>query len=232
MSDVGKNLRPARAGSAIGSGIDGQAPPAKLRRLAWAVLRNPAPPARSPVDLARRPGGIGRGSGAGAGLDRRFPDPAWVGNPLLNRIALSYIAYCDTILGILEDVEVDWRTRERLRLLVDNLLAAQSPTNNLLVNPSSWKRLIDTGGGSLRAGLGNLVHDLRSPAKLPAGVDKSALVLGKDLAATPGKVVRRSRLYELIEYQPVTENVDVVPVVVIASPVNKYNLLDLEPATP
>jgi polyhydroxyalkanoate synthase len=91
------------------------------------------------------------------------------------------------------------------------------------------ERLIDTGGGSLRAGLANLVHDLRSPAKLPASVDKSAFTLGKDLASTPGKVVRRSRLYELIEYQPVTQSVDVVPVVMIPSPVNKYYLLDLEP---
>src|SRR5208283_780032 len=123
--------------------------------------------------------------------------------------------------------DVDWRTRERLRLLADNLLAAQSPTNSLLLNPAGWKRLIDTGGGSLRAGLANLVHDLRSPAKLPASVDKSAFILGKDLAATPGKVVRRSRLYELIEYQPVTQSVDVVPVVMIPSPVNKYYLLVL-----
>ena len=197
------------------------------------MLRNPVPPARRLAGLAARVGAIGWGSGAastaGAGLDRRFADPAWAGNPLLNRIALTYLAYCGTISGILQDVDVDWRTRERLRLLADNLLAAQSPTNSLLLNPAGWKRLIDTGGGSLRAGLANLVHDLRSPAKLPASVDKSAFTLGKDLAATPGKVVRRSRLYELIEYQPVTQSVDVVPVVMIPSPVNKYYLLDLEP---
>ena len=215
-------------------GIGALAPPADLSRLARAVLRNPVPPARSLAGLALRLGAIGWGSAAagpaGEGLDRRFADPAWAGNPVLNRIALSYLAYCDTTLGILQDVDVDWRTRERLRLLADNLLAAASPTNNLLSNPSSWKRLIDTGGGSLRAGLANLVHDLRSPAKLPASVDKTAFTLGKDLAATPGKVVRRSRLYELIEYQPVTQSVDVVPVVMIASPVNKYYLLDLEPA--
>ena len=253
MNDSREKSRPARAGAATGSdpladsgagagfeavlaaaayqGIEGLAPPPELRRLAGAVLRNPVPPGRSLVDLARRLGTIMRGSAAvraGGGLDRRFADPAWESNPVLNRIALSYLDYSDTIVGILEDVDVDWRTRERLRLLVDNLLAAQSPTNNPLVNPSSWKRLIDTGGGSLRAGLANLVHDLRSSTKLPASVDKSAFVLGKDLAATPGKVVRRSRLYELIEYQPVTEEVDVVPILMIASPVNKYYLLDLE----
>ena len=214
-------------------GIGGLAPPAELRRLARAVLRNPVPPARSLTNLALRLGAIGWGFAAadtaGEGLDRRFADPAWAGNPLLNRMALSYLAYCDTILDILENVDVDWRTKERLRVLADNLLAAQSPTNNLLSNPSSWRRLIDTGGGSLRAGLASLLHDLRSPAKLPASVDKPAFTLGKDLAATPGKVVRRSRLYELIEYQPVTQSVDVVPVVMIPSPVNKYYLLDLEP---
>ena len=219
--------------AAVANGIASLAPPAELRRLTGAILRNPVPPARRLAELALRLGGLALSSGtastAADALDRRFADPAWVENPYLNRLALAYLAYCDTILGTLDDVDVDWRTRERLRLLVDNVLAAQSPTNNLLVNPSSVKRLIDTGGGSLRAGLANLVRDLRTPSKLPASVDKSSFTLGVDLAATPGKVVRRSRLYELIEYEPVTESVDVVPVLIIASPVNKYYLLDLEP---
>ena len=124
---------------------------------------------------------------------------------------------------------MDWRTRERLRLTFDNVTAALAPTNDLLTNPESWKEVIDTGGQSLRAGLGNLLTDLHSPAKLPTSVDKSAFELGRNLAATAGQVVRKTRIYELIQYQPRADKVDAVPLLVIPSPVNKYYLLDLEP---
>src|SRR6202000_2540013 len=87
----------------------------------------------------------------------------------------------------------------------------------------------DTGGGSLRAGVDNLVTDLRSPAKLPSSVDPSAYRIGENIATTPGKVVRRNRIYELIEYHPRADEIDEVPVLLVSSPVNKYYLVDLEP---
>ncbi|MGC1804517.1 MAG: alpha/beta fold hydrolase, partial [Mycobacterium sp.] len=161
--------------------------------------------------------------------DSRFRDRAWADNSLLNGVALSYLACCDTVEGALDDADVDWRTRERLRLFIDNVLAAAAPTNNPLTNPAFWKELIDTGGGSLRAGVDNLVADLRLPTKLPSSVDQSAYRIGETIAATPGKVVRRNRIYELIQYQPRADEIDDVPVLLVSSPVNKYYLVDLEP---
>jgi polyhydroxyalkanoate synthase len=148
---------------------------------------------------------------------------------LLNGVALSYLACCDSVQGALDDADVDWRTRERLRLFIDNVMAAAAPTNNPLTNPAFWKELIDTGGRSLRAGVDNLVTDLRLPTKLPSSVDQSAYRIGETIAATPGKVVRRSRIYELIQYQPRAKEIDEVAVLLVSSPVNKYYLVDLEP---
>jgi polyhydroxyalkanoate synthase subunit PhaC len=228
-SRAGAGFEAVLANAAVG-GFGGLFPSAELGRLAQAMVRHPKPVARRVVDLAARLGQVGIGVPEQPGArDRRFADRAWAGNPVLQRLALGYLASCDAATGMLEDADVDWRTRERLRLTFDNVTAALSPTNDLLTNPESWKEVIDTGGRSLRAGLGNLLADLHSPAKLPTSVDRSAFELGRNLAATAGQVVRKSRVYELIQYQPRAENVDAVPLLVIPSPINKYYLLDLEP---
>ena len=228
-SRAGAGFEAVLANAAVG-GFGGLFPSAELGRLAKAMVRSPKPVARRVVDLAARLGQVGIGVQDQPGArDRRFADRAWAGNPVLQRLALGYLATCDAASGILEDADVDWRTRERLRLTFDNVTAALAPTNDLLTNPESWKEVIDTGGQSLRAGLGNLLTDLHSPAKLPTSVDKSAFELGRNLAATAGQVVRKARIYELIQYQPRTDKVDAVPLLVIPSPVNKYYLLDLEP---
>ena len=228
-SRAGAGFEAVLANAAVG-GFGGLFPSAELGRLAKAMVRSPKPVARRVVDLAARLGQVGIGVQDQPGArDRRFADRSWAGNPALQRLALGYLATCDAASGILEDADVDWRTRERLRLTFDNVTAALAPTNDLLTNPESWKEVIDTGGQSLRAGLGNLLTDLRSPAKLPTSVDKSAFELGRNLAATAGQVVRKARIYELIQYQPRADKVDAVPLLVIPSPVNKYYLLDLEP---
>src|SRR5208282_5732373 len=228
-SRAGAGFEAVLANAAVG-GFGGLFPSAELGRLAKAMVRSPKPVAGRVVDLAARLGQVGIGVQDQPGArDRRFADRAWAGNPVLQRLALGYLATCDAATGILEDADVDWRTRERLRLTFDNVTAALSPTNDLLTNPESWKEVIDTGSQSLRAGLGNLLADLRSPAKLPTSVDKSAFELGSNLAATAGQVVRKTRVYELIQYQPRADKVDAVPLLVIPSPVNKYYLLDLEP---
>jgi polyhydroxyalkanoate synthase len=229
-SSAGAGLEAVMA-NAASAGIGGVLPLPELTRLAWSVVRHPTPIASRIGRLATRLAGIGRGQPAEAPgrLDSRFRDRAWADNSLLNAVALSYLACCDTVEGALDDTDVDWRTRERLRLFIDNVLAAAAPTNNPLTNPAFWKELIDTGGGSLRAGVNNLVADLRLPTKLPSSVDQSAYRIGETIAATSGKVVRRNRIYELIQYQPRADEIDDVPVLLVSSPVNKYYLVDLEP---
>ena len=230
-SSAGTGLEAVMANAACHQEFGGVLPLPELTRFAWSVIRHPIPVASRIGRLATQLIGIGRGKPAEAPgrLDSRFRDRAWADNSLLNGVALSYLACCDTVEGALDDADVDWRTRERLWLFIDNVLAAAAPTNNPLTNPAFWKELIDTGGGSLRAGVDNLVADLRLPTKLPSSVDQSAYRIGETIAATPGKVVRRNRIYELIQYQPRADEIDDVPVLLVSSPVNKYYLVDLEP---
>jgi len=229
-SGAGAGLEAVMA-NAASAGIGGVLPLPELTRFAWSLARHPKPVASRIGRLATQLVGIGRGKPAEAPgrFDSRFRDRAWEDNSLLNGVALSYLACCETVEGALDDADVDWRTRERLRLFIDNVLAAAAPTNNPLTNPAFWKELIDTGGRSLRAGVDNLVTDLRLPTKLPSGVDQSAYRIGETIATTPGKVVRRNRIYELIQYQPRVDEIDEVPVLLVSSPVNKYYLVDLEP---
>src|SRR6202453_4994864 len=152
-SGAGGGLEAVMA-NAASAGIGGLLPLPELTRFAWAVARHPKPVASRIGRLATQLVGIGRGQPAEAPgrLDGRFRDRAWADNTLLNGVALSYLACCDTVEGALDDADVDRRTKERLRLFIDNVLAAAAPTNNPLTNPAFWKELIDTGGQSLVEG--------------------------------------------------------------------------------
>src|SRR5882757_9989187 len=210
--------------------ISDHIPGHELRTLAAALVQHPGPALRPVVDLVRQLVPIVLGSdGQGTSRDRRFADPAWHTNPLLRRITHGYLASCQAVERIVADAEVDWRTKERVRLLADNLLAAAAPTNSPVLHPLSWKCAIDTGGRSWLHGLQQLVTDMGAPPRLPATVDTTAFSIGENIAATPGKVVWRSDLFELIQYAPTTEIVDETPVLFVASPVNKFYLLDLSP---
>jgi polyhydroxyalkanoate synthase subunit PhaC len=210
--------------------ISDHIPGHELRAMAAALVQHPGPALTPVIDLARQLVPIVLGSdGQPTSRDRRFADPAWRTNPLLRRIALGYLASCQAVERIVADAEVDWRTKERVKLLADNLLAAAAPTNNPVLHPLSWQRAIDTGGRSWLRGLQQLVIDMGAPPRLPATVDTTAFSIGENIAATPGKVVWRSELFELIQYAPTAETVDETPVLFVASPVNKYYLLDLSP---
>jgi polyhydroxyalkanoate synthase len=216
--------------AAASHGIGGLLPTRELGRLVSSLVRDPAIARRRLGSLAADAVSIARGMPSDAAEpDRRFTDRAWRDNALLNRLARIYLASCNAAHGIVADAELDWRTRERLQMPVDNLLAALAPTNNPLTNPECWKEVIDTGGASLLSGVVNLINDLNTEAKLPSSVDSTAYIVGETIAATPGKVVRRERLYELLQYAPQSETVDAVAVVMVPSPVNKYYLLDLDP---
>ena len=126
---------------------------------------------RTPRPAARRLGRDEDDLPKLAKLDRRFADPAWHGNPVLRRLAMSYLAWADAVNDVLTGTPLDWQTRQRATLLLDNLIAAAAPTNVPLVNPASAKQAWDTGGGSLLRGLRLFLHDLQRPPQLPALVD-------------------------------------------------------------
>jgi polyhydroxyalkanoate synthase len=193
---------------------------------------------RRPRTTARRLGELGAEAGrilAGSSTlaprrgDRRFTDEAWADNPILKRLVQLYLAEGRTLDRLLEDVELAPRDRTRVRFMLDNLVEALAPSNIPLVNPASAKAVIDTAGLNLVRGSRQLLKDMASAPRLPEMVDTSGFVLGENIAATPGAVVFANEVLELIQYQPQTEEVYEVPVLVVPPTINKFYAIDLAP---
>jgi polyhydroxyalkanoate synthase subunit PhaC len=161
--------------------------------------------------------------------DRRFADPAWSGNPFFFALRQCYLAACQLSGELLAAGQGDRSSDAKAELAAGFLTDALAPTNFLLTNPTALKRAFDTGGSSVLAGARNFVTDLIGNGGMPRQVDTSGFELGKNLAATPGKVVFANDLMELIQYAPRTDQVHAVPL--LASPpwINKYYVMDLAP---
>jgi len=182
---------------------------------------------RLTAELARA--ALGRSEVAPTRGDRRFVDPAWEGNWLLRRLLQAYLAVGETVDGLITDAEVDWRAERRARLAAANVLDALAPSNFAWSNPSVLKEIVNTGGGNLVRGTRQLLHDLGGPSRMPATVDTSGFEVGGNLAATPGSVVLRTEVFELIQYQPVTDQVRETPLLFVPPTINKFYVLDLSP---
>ncbi|WP_053079958.1 PHA/PHB synthase family protein, partial [Nostocoides japonicum] len=161
--------------------------------------------------------------------DRRFTDPAWSENPLLRRLVQLYLAAGRTAEELVADAGLEARDRRRVEFLVENLTEALAPSNVPLLNPSSAKAAIDTAGLSLVRGAGQLARDLVSAPRIPEMVDGSGFAVGENIATTPGAVVLRTEVLELIQYRPQTETVSEVPVLVVPPTINKFYAIDLAP---
>lgn len=201
-------------------------------------MRFLAKASRQPTKVAGRVGAlaaelgrvaIGTSEVAPARRDRRFADPAWMQNPLLRRTVQAYLASGQTINGIVKDVPMSWEDSERLNFAVTNVVEALAPSNNPFISPVAWKALIDSGGGNVIKGPVNLVKELSSSPRIPTMVDTDAYAVGTDLAITPGKVVLRTDVLELMQYLPQTETVHEVPLLIVPPTINKYYILDLAP---
>ena len=194
--------------------------------------------ASRPRRVASRVGGLGAetlritlGSSdvAPTKRDKRFTDPAWDDNPLLRRLVQLYLASSATAEGLAQDVPMEWRDKERVRFAVANLIEGLSPSNNPLTSPVAWKAAIDTGGMSAVRGVRNLVRDMSSAPRVPSMVDRSAFVVGKDLAHSAGVVVLRTPVFELLHYSPTTPQVRAEPLLIVPPTINKFYVLDLAP---
>lgn len=161
--------------------------------------------------------------------DRRFSDRAWRENPFLAGLLESYLVSSRWAGRMVETADLPEEAAKKARFALGLLVDALSPSNNPLLNPAVVKEAIDTGGLSLARGVGNYLTDLLSNGGLPRQADTSAMVVGRDLAATPGRVVMRNDICELIAYEPQTETVHAVPVVYSPAWINKYYVLDLAP---
>jgi poly[(R)-3-hydroxyalkanoate] polymerase subunit PhaC len=179
------------------------------------------------AELARVAGGDS--AVAPAAKDRRFTDPAWTGNPVLHRVMQAYLAAGAAARDLVEAAPLDWRDAERMRFAVGNLVDALAPSNSPLLSPEAWKAAIDSGGASIVTGARHLAGDLATPPRVPSMVPPDAFTVGTDLASSPGSVVLRTPVYELIQYQPSTETVRELPLLIVPPTINKYYILDLAP---
>ncbi len=161
--------------------------------------------------------------------DRRFADPGWVGHPLLRRAMQAYLAAAQTAEGLAQDADLDWSDTERVGFVLRNLIDALAPSNNPVLNPAAVKAAIDTGGGSALAGLRHFAADMASPPRIPSMVEPDAFKVGVDLAVTPGAVVARTEVFELIQYRPATPAVRQVPLLIVPPTINKFYVIDLAP---
>ncbi len=160
--------------------------------------------------------------------DERFNHAAWQENLALDTLKQAYLITSEWISDT-ADIwqEVDPRLHQRIKFWAKQVADAMSPTNFPATNPEVIEETIRTGGQNLVRGMKHLIGDIQRGrvSQVPEG----SFQVGKQLACTPGKVVFRNELIELLQYTPVTETVYSVPILAIAPWVNKYYVLDMSP---
>jgi polyhydroxyalkanoate synthase len=162
--------------------------------------------------------------------DKRFKDPAWEENEVFNYIKQSYLLTSRWLAQTVRDVDgVDKQTQDRVDFYTRQFISAMSPTNFALTNPEVIRATIETRGENLLNGLKNLLKDLeRGKGTLRISqTDYDKFVVGKNIATTPGKVIYRNEMMEVIQYSPSTETVVKRPLLFVPAWINKYYIVDL-----
>ena len=160
--------------------------------------------------------------------DKRFSAQDWQQNPVFDALKQGYLLTASTLLQMLSDVEgLDDKQSHKLMFYLRQVLDALSPANYFATNPQVIRETIATGGENLRQGMRHLMRDLANgEVKI---TDTDAFEVGRNLAITPGQVVYRNELIELIQYTPTTEKVYSIPLLFVPPWINKYYILDLQP---
>jgi polyhydroxyalkanoate synthase len=163
-----------------------------------------------------------------ADKDKRFAAPEWRDNPLYDTIRQTYLLISDRLLGAVDAIEgVDDEIRAKLRFTTKAFVDAMAPSNFALTNPQVIERAMETKGESLLKGLDHLLKDLERGQL--SHVDAGAFEVGRNVAATPGKVIKQTPLYQLIQYAPATDKVLAVPLIIFPPWINRFYILDLNP---
>ncbi|MEM6940523.1 MAG: class I poly(R)-hydroxyalkanoic acid synthase, partial [Pseudomonadota bacterium] len=163
--------------------------------------------------------------------DKRFSDDLWKTHPYFNFVKQQYLINAEAIEQAVEDItDMEPREKQRLAYFSRQIIDMMSPSNFLATNPEALQRAIDTDGESLIRGLENLISDLEANdgELIVRLADESAFELGGNIATTPGKVVFRNRMFELIQYTPTTEKVHKTPLIIFPPWINKFYILDLK----
>ncbi|KRC81196.1 PHA/PHB synthase family protein [Sphingomonas sp. Root241] len=160
--------------------------------------------------------------------DKRFKAPQWREEPVFDFLRQSYFVIADNLLKGVDALEnVDPKQKEQIRFATKGFIDAVSPTNFPATNPQVLEKIVETKGESLLKGLQNMLSDIAKGQMTQTA--EGAFELGKNLAMTPGKVVKRTPLYELIQYSPVTKQVYETPLIIFPPWINRFYILDLTP---
>jgi polyhydroxyalkanoate synthase len=160
--------------------------------------------------------------------DKRFKAPQWREEPVFDFLRQSYFVIADNLLKGVDALEgVDPKQKEQIRFATKGFIDAVSPTNFPATNPQVLEKIVETKGESLLKGLQNMLADVAKGQMTQTA--EGAFELGRNLAMTPGKVVKRTPLYELIQYSPVTDEVYATPLIIFPPWINRFYILDLTP---
>jgi polyhydroxyalkanoate synthase subunit PhaC len=160
--------------------------------------------------------------------DQRFSDEAWRTVPYFRVLGQSYRLFELWINRMQSSVDGSWQNKARARFAADVIAAALSPTNYLGTNPAALREAVETSGLSLVKGAQNMLRDL-ARGGMPSMVDREQFVVGKDLACTPGAVVYRDEIIELLQYTPTTPKVHAIPLLMVPPQINRHYVMDLSP---
>ena len=163
--------------------------------------------------------------------DRRFSNPLWETHPFFNFLKQQYQMNAEALTTAVSDMEtLQPEDRRRVDYFTRQIVDMFSPTNFLGTNPDALERAVETDGESLVRGLENLVRDIEANdgELIVTLADKQAFQVGRNLATTPGSVVYRNHMFELIQYAPTTEKVHKVPLLIFPPWINKFYIMDLK----
>jgi len=161
--------------------------------------------------------------------DRRFSDPAWSDEPVYDYLKQAYLLAARQLQDFVAAAPVDDATRAQVDFASRQMMNALAPSNFAHTNPQVARRTIESGGLNLMTGLSNLLEDVGKGQGLVSRRAPNDFELGVNVAATPGAVVFRNDLMELIQYAPTTDKVYRRPLLFVPPLVNKYYLFDLTP---
>lgn len=159
--------------------------------------------------------------------DRRFGAAAWANNPLAAFSAAVYLLNARTLLSMVDALQSDAKTKNRVRFAVQQWIDASAPSNYLVLNADAQEKAIQTQGQSIAKGVANLLHDIQQGHV--SMTDESVFEVGQNLATTEGAVVFENDLFQLIEYKPLTAKVHERPLLLVPPCINKFYILDLQP---
>ncbi len=200
-----------------------------LGRFAKLLAFEPGIVVREQINLARELFGVitGRSQQQPDPKDRRFSHEIWQKNGYYKRLMQGFLAWRESMTRMLEAANASPEDRERARFALSLVTEAFAPTNTLLGNPGALMRVSQTRGKSLLFGLQNFFDDLLNNGGMPRQVDDRKFQVGKNLATTPGAVVFRNEVLELIQYQPASTEIYKRPLLLVPPQINKFYALDL-----